>query len=111
MVDLTSARRQAPEGKRSSISALIQDAIEGECGLKYRGNLRIGDEFSCPLDRLGMVLRPLPDENSAWHEQPCGYAYLGPDRKDRARLRFRLCVRVMPTQPEPSGALKPGEIP
>lgn len=58
-----------------------------------------------------MLLRPLLHENAAWHEQPCGNAYLGPDREYRARLRFRLCVGVMPTQPEPPWALKPGDIP
>jgi hypothetical protein len=88
-----------------------QNAVEGECGLEDRRNAEVSYQGSRPLNRLGVPIRPLIDENSTRQEQPCGNAYVSPDREYRTGLGFRPWLGVMPTQPKPFRALEAGDVP
>lgn len=65
-----------------------EDAIKGKCGLEDRGHVWIGHQNSCALHGFGVSIRPFRNENPARNEQPCGNAYIGPDREYRTGLGF-----------------------
>jgi hypothetical protein len=75
-------------GKTFEYVGSDEDAIKGKCGLEDRGHIWIGHQNSCALHRFGVSIRPFLNENPAWNEQPCGNAYIDPDREYRTGLGF-----------------------